>query len=100
MKINRKVRKVFSQRNVKDCLAFATFARTFAISAVKAAVPLALLLVSAQIVRPQNAPEVYKVDPPSWWTRSSVNPVRLLVHGKNLKGARVEVTGSGVRLVG
>src|SRR6185369_12746154 len=28
-------------------------------------------------------------DPPSWWARHSINPVRLLVRGANLRGARV-----------
>ena len=46
-----------------------------------------------------QAPEILKVDPPSWWARSSVNPVRLLIQGRNLQGARVEVLGSGLRIV-
>ena len=40
-----------------------------------------------------QAPEIFKVDPPSWWTSSSVNPVRLLIYGRNLQNARVEVQG-------
>lgn len=40
-----------------------------------------------------QAPEILKVDPPSWWTRSTVNPVRLMIHGRNLQGARVDVPG-------
>ena len=44
--------------------------------------------------------QALKVDPPSWWTRSSVNPVRLLVHGQNLKNGRVQISGSGVRIAG
>jgi len=48
----------------------------------------------------QSAPAVLKVDPPSWWVGSSVNPVRLLIHGSNLKGARVQVVGRGVRIIG
>src|SRR5215213_5774277 len=40
-----------------------------------------------------QAPEIFKVDPPSWWTRSTVNPVRLMIHGRNLQDARVEVQG-------
>src|SRR6185437_4430805 len=40
-----------------------------------------------------QAPEILKVDPPSWWTRSTVNPVRLLIHGRNLQNARVDVKG-------
>ena len=38
-----------------------------------------------------QAPEILKVDPPSWWTRSSHNPVRLMIQGRNLQNARVEV---------
>ncbi|HET9478598.1 MAG TPA: 4-alpha-glucanotransferase, partial [Pyrinomonadaceae bacterium] len=45
-------------------------------------------------------PQISKVDPPSWWTRSTLNPVRLLVHGQNLKGAQVRISGPGVRVVG
>jgi len=40
-----------------------------------------------------QAPEILKVDPPSWWTGSSVNPVRLMIRGRNLQGARVQVRG-------
>src|SRR5215212_1986801 len=40
-----------------------------------------------------QAPEILRVDPPSWWSRSTVNPVRLMIHGRNLQGARVDVQG-------
>ena len=40
-----------------------------------------------------QAPEILKVDPPSWWTGSSVNPVRLMIRGRNFQGARVRVEG-------
>jgi glycosidase len=40
-----------------------------------------------------QAPEILKVDPPSWWTRSTMNPVRLMIQGRNLQGARVDVSG-------
>ena len=30
-----------------------------------------------------------------WWIESSVNPVRLMVHGRNFKGAQVKVAGQG-----
>ncbi len=52
------------------------------------------LIVAAQ------APEILKVDPPSWWARSSANPVRLLIRGRNFQGAQVRVTGPGLRIVG
>lgn len=40
-----------------------------------------------------QAPEILTVDPPSWWIRSTVNPVRLMIHGRNLNDARVDVQG-------
>ena len=47
-----------------------------------------------------QAPEILKVDPPSWWTRSSVNPVRLLIQGRNLENARVKILGlPGMRVI-
>ncbi|HEU4876061.1 MAG TPA: alpha-amylase family glycosyl hydrolase [Pyrinomonadaceae bacterium] len=46
-----------------------------------------------------QAPEILKVDPPSWWLRSSVNPVRLMIRGRNLHDARVQVS-PGLRVVG
>ena len=47
-----------------------------------------------------QAPEILKVDPPSWWARSSANPVRLMIRGRNLQGARVQAVGPGLRVVG
>jgi neopullulanase len=35
-------------------------------------------------------PSVEKVEPPSWWQSSTVNPVRVMLTGKNLKGATVK----------
>ena len=52
-----------------------------------------VLTVAAQ------TPEIIKVDPPSWWVRSSVNPVRLMIRGRNLHDARVRVS-PGLRVVG
>jgi glycosidase len=37
-----------------------------------------------------GGPSVSKVEPPSWWPGHSINPVRLLVRGENLAGARVK----------
>src|SRR5262245_7750505 len=34
-------------------------------------------------------PSILKVDPPSWWPGHSINPVRLVIRGKNLEGAKV-----------
>ena len=40
-----------------------------------------------------QTPEIVKVDPPTWWVGCSLNPVRLLIRGRNLQGARVEIPG-------
>ena len=44
---------------------------------------------SAHAPASQTATLVTKVEPPSWWAGHSINPVRLLVRGMNLHGARV-----------
>ncbi|MBI3471564.1 MAG: cyclomaltodextrinase N-terminal domain-containing protein, partial [Candidatus Solibacter usitatus] len=44
-----------------------------------------------------SAPEVLKVEPPNWWLGHSLNPVRLLIRGKNLSGAKVESAVRGVK---
>jgi glycosidase len=52
----------------------------------------------ASVCSAQTQPIVSRVEPPSWWTGSTLNPVRLLISGKNLKGARVQVVGRGIRV--
>jgi glycosidase len=56
---------------------------------------LACLAASAHA---QNAPapSVSKVEPPSWWAAHTINPVRLLVRGANLHGARITSTHRGI----
>jgi len=54
------------------------------------------LLASTSSVRAQ-APEVLKVEPPGWWAGHSINPVRVLIRGRNLSNARVEIRGEGLR---
>jgi glycosidase len=36
---------------------------------------------------PPAPPQILKVEPPNWWVGHSVNPVRILVRGRNLDGA-------------
>src|SRR6185503_3845501 len=45
-----------------------------------------------------SAQTVTKVDPPSWWANHSINPVRLLVRGTNLQGARVSSANPALRV--
>ena len=49
---------------------------------------------------PQAPPETTKVDPPSWWQGHTINPVRLLVRGRNLRGARVRATTPALQTSG
>ena len=60
---------------------------------------LSLLFVCAAsaVCAAQGAPTISKVEPPNWWAGHSVNPVRVLVRGTNLHGARVAADGAGVR---
>ncbi len=44
-----------------------------------------------------EGPSVSKVEPPSWWAGHTINPVRLLVRGKNLTGARVRATEPAIQ---
>ena len=60
---------------------------------------LLIFLATAMSGQAQDAPQVHKVEPPSWWAGSSLNPVRLMLRGGGLKGARVSVATPGLRVV-
>src|ERR1051325_5874100 len=53
--------------------------------------------VAASVCAAQRLPQVTKVEPPNWWAGHTINPVRVMLHGQNLSGARVEAVGSGVK---
>lgn len=44
-----------------------------------------------------QGPEVLKVEPPNWWAGHSINPVRVLIRGRNLSNATIAISGGGVR---
>jgi glycosidase len=52
---------------------------------------IACILASAFCIyaSPAGVPSITRVEPPFWWAGHSINPVRLLVRGKNLAGAQV-----------
>ncbi|MDX6446554.1 MAG: neopullulanase [Blastocatellia bacterium] len=58
---------------------------------------IALLLCGVSSAAAQT-PEVLKVDPPSWFIGHSINPVRVLIRGRNLGGARVTPLGAGLSI--
>ena len=39
-----------------------------------------------------QTPQVTKVEPPGWWANHSINPVRVLIRGTNLKGATIQAS--------
>src|SRR5436853_5891541 len=64
---------------------------------MKIALQLILLLVCASTQAAQDKPVVLKVEPPNWWAKHSINPVRLLIYGKNLNGASVTSSSPDMR---
>ena len=44
-------------------------------------------------------PIVSNVEPPNWWVGHSINPVRVMIRGRNLKGAQVTAAG-GLQVTG
>ena len=52
---------------------------------------------AAAVCAAQGNASVEKVEPPNWWAGHSINPVRVLVRGRNLSGARVEAVGGGIK---
>ncbi|HEX3559591.1 MAG TPA: alpha-amylase family glycosyl hydrolase [Pyrinomonadaceae bacterium] len=54
------------------------------------AASLLLLLASAGArAQEDRVPQITKVEPPSWWAGHTINPVRLLVRGSDLKNVAV-----------
>lgn len=52
-------------------------------------------LACSTAVTTMAQPVVTQVEPPSWWSGHTMNPIRLLVTGKQLQGARVQVQDGG-----
>src|SRR5215211_723978 len=57
----------------------------------------AFVCSAASVCAAQRLPSVTKVEPPDWWAGHSVNPVRVMLRGQNLGGARVEAVGQGIK---
>ena len=64
---------------------------------VRAALLITFLLTAPTLCRGQSKPEILKVEPPTWWAHHSINPVRVMIRGRNLTGARVEAAGPGIK---
>ena len=57
-----------------------------------------LILVITFTTFAQSSPVITKVDPPSWWSNHSINPLRLLISGRNLSGARIRSPSAHFRV--
>ena len=64
---------------------------------VRAGFLILFLLTAPALCHGQDKPEVLKVEPPNWWANNSINPVRVMIRGRNLAGARVAASGSGIK---
>jgi neopullulanase len=60
------------------------------------AATLFVLLACADLATAQ--PRVSNIEPPSWWPGHTWNPVRVLIRGSGLDGARVEAVGEGLTI--
>jgi len=56
-------------------------------------------VLPAAISGQTHPPSISKVDPPSWWAAHTINPVRLLVRGTNLQGAKVYSNNQAVKVL-
>ena len=71
---------------------------TFPLASAYSFIPAAPTVVSGA---PQSGPPaVTKVEPPFWWAGHTINPVRLLVRGRNLAGAKVRSLNPATRVSG
>ncbi len=57
-----------------------------------------LLILASTATLCAAEPFVSRIEPPSWWAGHSMNPVRLLITGRDLTGAKVALEGGGGRL--
>jgi len=55
-----------------------------------------LIALSLPLLCNAQSPTIEKVDPPSWWVGSTINPVRILVRGTNLANGKVESSTPGL----
>src|SRR5213078_4216655 len=54
------------------------------------------LILASHVCFSQNTPQVLKVEPPGWWAGHSINPMRVLIRGKNFFDAKVQIDGAGI----
>jgi len=81
------------RKNIRHCYSFRTnFENLCGFAPLRLCV--VILLLSLCVVA--QAPTVEKIDPPNWWAQSTIDPVRVLIKGKNLTGAKIESNSPGI----
>src|SRR4051794_4665713 len=71
--------------------------RSIKLSLIKFLLLAVVFAFAVQEAAAQNSPQVLKVEPPNWWANHSINPVRVLIRGKNLGGASLTTSDAGVK---
>jgi glycosidase len=71
--------------------------RTVKTSTARLLLSVVFACVAASVCAARALPSVTKVEPPNWWANHSINPVRVMLRGQNLNGARVEAVGAGLK---
>src|SRR5215211_5747509 len=71
--------------------------RTFNTAFTRLLLALLFSCAASAVCAAQRLPSVTKVEPPDWWAGHSINPVRVMLRGQNLGGARVEAVGQGIK---
>ncbi|MEP6570423.1 MAG: alpha-amylase family glycosyl hydrolase [Acidobacteriota bacterium] len=69
----------------------------FAVKSVATAVFTFACVLCISASQQAGTPAVTKVEPPSWWAHHTINPVRVLLRGQNLRGASVRFTTAALR---
>lgn len=59
---------------------------------------LAILFLSSNLFA-LTPPGITKIEPPNWWPNHSLNPIQLLITGKNLHNATVQTSSSGFTIL-
>ena len=71
--------------------------REMGVETLRRATLTSIFILATSFTTLAQTPSVVKVDPPSWWANHSINPVRVLIRGRNLGGARLKSVSANLR---
>ncbi|MGI9035446.1 MAG: alpha-amylase family glycosyl hydrolase [Pyrinomonadaceae bacterium] len=67
-------------------------------AAVRIFILIVITALSVVASSAQNSPSVEKIEPPNWWANQTINPVRLLIRGKNFQNAQVASANKSLKV--